>query len=185
MVLSFPHSIYQLHLVQKCMSCHKLSQRAWVPCTNLGTWKYRSSSGNYVSILKSNLEISGGLAVLATFKWSTGKRCPSWYLSGERYFADTHLALEGFRLAWHHVQAKYTKLMITFCSGTVSHWWGNIVLLPKKAQSTVVQPFLLHNSCTCWFGLPKSYGSMEPLEISPTVSQMEYLQLWGLMKFRS
>lgn len=32
--------------------------------------------------------------------------CPTWYLSGVRYFADTHLALEGFRLAQHHVQAK-------------------------------------------------------------------------------
>lgn len=26
---------------------------------------------------------------------------------------------------------------------------------------------------------------MEPLEISPTVSQVEYLQLWGLRKFKS
>lgn len=44
--------------------------------------------------------------MLTTLKWSTGKRCPNWYLSGVRYFADTHLALEGFRLAQHHVRAK-------------------------------------------------------------------------------
>lgn len=105
-VLSFSHSICQLHFVQKCMSYLKLPEGAWTPCANLGTWKSWSSWGNHVSILKSNLETSGGLAVLATSKWSTGKRCPSWYLSGVRYFADTHLALERFRLAQHHVQAK-------------------------------------------------------------------------------
>lgn len=132
-VLSFPHSIYQLHLVQNCMFYLKLPEGAGVPCTDSGTWKSWSSWGSHVSILKSNLDISGSLTVMATFKWSTGKRCPSWYPSGVRYFADTHLAVEGFRLAYHNVQAKYTKLMITFCSGMMSCWWGNIILLPNKA----------------------------------------------------
>lgn len=38
---------------------------------------------------------------------------------------------------------------------------------------------------SCWSGLPKNRGSVEPLEISPAVSQVEYLQLQGLTELKS
>lgn len=157
---SFLHSIYQQHLVCKCMSYHRLPERAWMPCTNWDILRSCSNRDDPVSILKTNLEFSGGLAVLAASKWSTGKRRPSWHLRGVTSLADTHLDLQEGKLASHFGQAKYTKLIIiTFFLQRIVSLMSRHHFASKRKLSP--QPFWLDNRVAD-LGCQRAVGAWNP-----------------------
>lgn len=112
--LSFLHSTCQLHLVWKCMSYHKLPETAWMLCTNWGAWNSWSSRDDHVSILKPNLRIFRDFGCVGSIQMEHSEEMSKLASLPCDILCRYSLGSRRSRveLAWHFVQAKYTKLII-------------------------------------------------------------------------